>query len=564
MDAAYVVFEKKARRYTVNLFGQTFVGCLQPKITVKELLDALFSTWDIETVKRLDFCLLVEGSSTPIPEDTKVSKLIAPKTAPKYVIGCILNAVVNAPGLGGGKTFNWVFALSEMMAQVTQRITSNLRGDLASFFIQVEGATVKLADFIRPLTSVTLGEFLATSPNDLKLDTSQPISPPVAVNEILGEKAQVLSETSKKLRKVASETVRMSRDLPKVKKKEMSAPSPAPEIQDIKKMEEMDEEQVSEGEKYAPPPPKSLGESRPPSPPGWARPAAASSQPPSPPAGIAMPSSEAKEASFLGADDLSLARAIPEKAGVPVVIPPTKYTVNMGMEYYSVMMEKTPYLFYVHLSQKELKIETEEGKVVYQTTFTFVAKKEEPPVLELKVYGEGFEVHPLSGKVIVMKEAVNPPLIIFSVMPVPLKPKVEDSSEGGKKRKKRKKGLDERHLHVMVTYEGDTVNHTVLGVTVQPKHYQIKLGPFHINVSKPVAMLISVATSAAASYSIITGVMKTTESPSLTDAVANVAPGMAFWVAIIMYFVALAKAIKPLKQTWQSAFAAGKLPGMMK
>ena len=57
------------------------------------------------------------------------------------------------------------------------------------------------------------------------------------------------------------------------------------------------------------------------------------------------------------------------------------------------MMEQQSYLFYVYFSFKELIIKDEEGKTVYKTKFTIVTTKEEPPILDLRIEGEGFEVH---------------------------------------------------------------------------------------------------------------------------------------------------------------------------
>ncbi len=557
MDIAQVVFDKKARRYTVNLFGQTFVGLYQPSLKTSELLDTLFSAWSITTVQRSDFCLMAIGSKIPIPDGTKISKLVAPKKVPVYFIGCNMNAVISSPNLGGQKPFKWVIPLGKTMDSVATTISSFFGVDITSFLIEVEGTTVNLNDFIRPLTSITLGEFLATSSNSLKLTTSQAINPPLPTIEPVAKEEKPKREKIPK----ASKGARPSTPPPGIAstyKKQVSSETKskvgAPPKAKYEKMEEM----------------QSTKRDNQPSPPSLAQAPPAADMPrpelsqlsiksfPAPP----VEKMKANEADL--GEKLNLTGAGSGGEAAPSPAPPTKYTMNMGMEYYPVMMEKTSYLFYIHLSQKELKIETSEGKVVYETTFTFVAKKEEPPVLELRVFGEGFEVHPISGKVTVMKDAINPPLIIFSVMPVPLKSMAEEGADGGKKKKQKKKGPDQRHLHVTVTYEGDTVNHTVLGVTVQPKHYQIKLGPITLNVSKPVAMLISVAISVAASYSVIMGVMKTNAAPSVPAALENIAPGAASWVAIAMYFVALAKAIKPLKKTWESAFAAGKLPGMMK
>jgi len=99
---------------------------------------------------------------------------------------------------------------------------------------------------------------------------------------------------------------------------------------------------------------------------------------------------------------------------------PTTYNINMGFQYYSVMMEQKSYLFYVYFSHEELKIMDEEGKTIYKTTFTITTLKKEPPILDLRIEGEGFEVHPLTGKVEVKKDAVNPPVMIFSVLPIKL------------------------------------------------------------------------------------------------------------------------------------------------
>ena len=66
----------------------------------------------------------------------------------------------------------------------------------------------------------------------------------------------------------------------------------------------------------------------------------------------------------------------------------TTYDINMGLQYYSVMMEQSSYLFYVYLSHKELKIVDEEGKTVFETSFQIVTTKKEPPIVDLKVKGE--------------------------------------------------------------------------------------------------------------------------------------------------------------------------------
>ncbi len=561
MDLAQVVFEKKARRYTVNLFGQTFVGFIQPKMTVRDMFDSLYDAWGIHTVPRSSFCLLATGINAMIPEDKNVDKLLAPKQ-PKYVIGCTIISNIIAPDLGKETPVRQVFSLSEVMGNVMQKILSGLGLDVASCSIQAEGRKMNLNDFIQPRASISLGEFLASASNTLSLTSSEPI--PILARQLEEEASQARMIASKPVGK----KMQAKADVNVNKKAKSRVPDSAPQgpahqapgavsqLRSLDKAAELkisppsdadfsehaDDESGSEANQKEP-------QNVPTHPAPMAGPPAASATP------FPAPLSTSDGERFEAVDrEKSRSKSLP--------VPPTKYTMNMGMEYYSVMMEKTSYLFYIHLSQKELKIETAEGKTVFQTTFTFVAKKEEPPILDLRVYGEGFEVHPFSGRVTVLKDAINPPLIIFSVMPVPLKPKTEEGT--GMNKPKNQKGPDERNLHVMVTYEGDVVNHTVLGVMIQPKHYQIKLGPIRINVSKPIAMLISVITSIAASYSVISGILNATASPTVEQAVGSIAPGLVSWIAIIMYFVALIKAIKPLKNTWTAAFAAGKLPGMMK
>ncbi|MEJ2276961.1 MAG: hypothetical protein P8Y70_04315 [Candidatus Lokiarchaeota archaeon] len=96
------------------------------------------------------------------------------------------------------------------------------------------------------------------------------------------------------------------------------------------------------------------------------------------------------------------------------------YNINMVLQYYSIMMERRSYLLYVYFSHEELKIIDEEGKIIFRTTIKIETLKKEPPILNLKIEGKGFEVHPLNGRVIVKKDAINPPVMIFSIMPLKL------------------------------------------------------------------------------------------------------------------------------------------------
>ncbi|NVM17696.1 MAG: hypothetical protein HWN80_08265 [Candidatus Lokiarchaeota archaeon] len=218
---------------------------------------------------------------------------------------------------------------------------------------------------------------------------------------------------------------------------------------------------------------------------------------------------------------------------------PTVYEINMGLQYYSVMMEKSSYLFYVYLSHKELKIVDEEGKTVFQTSFTIVTTKKEPPIVNLKVEGEGFEVHPLYGKVEIKKDAINPPVMIFSVLPVKKKSRT----------KKEKKVSERRYLHVYIEYEDNVINHSVLSIVVQPKHFRLDIGPFHLNLSKKAAAVISLLSIIIAVGSLIFTIFSFDPQSTIFDVVGNFAPGLGSLIFIAIFLITLFKeGIYPLKE----------------
>ncbi|MFW9822785.1 MAG: hypothetical protein ACFFE4_07620 [Candidatus Thorarchaeota archaeon] len=217
---------------------------------------------------------------------------------------------------------------------------------------------------------------------------------------------------------------------------------------------------------------------------------------------------------------------------------PTVYNINMGLQYYSVMMEQRSYLFYVYFSHKELKIVDEEGKTIYETTIKIVTTKEEPPILDLKIEGEGFEVHPIFGKVEVDKDAVNPPVMIFSIMPT--------KSE---KKKKKKKEFERRYLHVYIDFEGNSINHTILSIIVQPKYFRLDIGPLHFNLSKKAALIISFVSIFIAVGSLIYMLLSIDPSSTFIDLISNFAPGLGSIVFIAIFLITLFKeGIYPLKE----------------
>ncbi|MHA1105165.1 MAG: hypothetical protein ACTSPN_05525, partial [Promethearchaeota archaeon] len=221
-------------------------------------------------------------------------------------------------------------------------------------------------------------------------------------------------------------------------------------------------------------------------------------------------------------------------------VKPSVYEINMGLQYYSVMMEKTSYLFYIYLSHKELKIIDEEGKTIFETSFIIKTTKKEPPVLNIKVEGEGFEVHPLFGRVEVKKNAINPPVMIFSVLPIKKKEK---------RTKKERKESERRHLHVYVEFEEKTINHSILSIIVQPKTFHVDIGPLHLDVSKKTAMIISFISIIIAVSSLIYTLFAIDPSSTAVDVVTNFAPGLGSIIFIGLFLYTLLKeGIFPLKQ----------------
>jgi len=230
------------------------------------------------------------------------------------------------------------------------------------------------------------------------------------------------------------------------------------------------------------------------------------------------------------------------------------YDINMGFQYYSVMMEQRSYLFYVFFSHKELKIVDEEGKIIYETSIQIITTKKEPPILDLKIEGAGFEVHPLSGKVEVKKEAVNPPVMIFSILPIKNKNRTKALKKEGER----------RFLNIYVTFENKVISHTVLSVIVQPKHFHLDLGPLHLDISKNVAILVSFISILITTISVIYSIFSFDVSSAAVDVITGFVPGMASFIFVATYLISLAKGIYPLKQKWSSLLNFDKASPIMK
>ena len=348
--------------------------------------------------------------------------------------------------------------------------------------------------------------------------TGTPISEKTPLKKLTLISKKQAEEPKKEKKKEIIEDQKEKRDYSKAKKKgkRLAAPKPQAKAMDYEEEEEPMLDEIREEIKES----RMMPAATPPPPPG------APSQPPvlkTPVSSVAdLPDAFDKEE---------------EKKVKPIT---TTYNINMGLQYYSVMMEQTSYLFYVYLSHKELKIVDEEGKTVFETSFTITTTKKEPPVLNMRVEGEGFEVHPLFGKVVVKKDAINPPVMIFSVLPVKKKEK---------RTKKEKKEGERRHLHVYVEFEENVINHSILSVIVQPKHFHLDIGPLHLDVSKRTAMIISFVSILIAVVSLIYTIFSWDASSTAVDIVSNFAPGMGSILFIGVFLYTLFKeGLYPIKE----------------
>ncbi|MHA2180276.1 MAG: hypothetical protein ACXAAH_02500 [Promethearchaeota archaeon] len=295
-------------------------------------------------------------------------------------------------------------------------------------------------------------------------------------------------EREKQVRKEKKESVKM-------KKRSMPPPSPAPGAGPMRKPAELAE---SKSAPAAPPPPSDA---------------------------------------YAGARATEPAK--PTISTSEVEIPqPTVYDINMGLQYYSVMMEQRSYLFYVYFSHEELKIVDEEGKTIYKTTVQVVTTKKEPPVLDLKIEGEEFEVHPIFGKVEVKKDFVNPPVMIFSLMPLK-----------SVKKKRKKKEMERRFLNVYIEFEEKVISHTILSIIVQPKFFRLDIGPLHLNLSKKTAIIISFISILIAGISLVYMLLSVDPSSTFTDYLSGLAPGLGSIIFIVIFLYTLLKeGIYPLKE----------------
>lgn len=267
--------------------------------------------------------------------------------------------------------------------------------------------------------------------------------------------------------------------------------------------------------------------------------------PPSSPAGPSLPIPTTSYESFM-----------PMGASMPPPTPKEKvHDINMGLQYYAVMMEQQTYLFYVYLSHKELVIEDEEGKTVYETTFQIVTTKEEPPQLDLRIEGDGFEIHPIKCTMVVDENAVSQPVMIFSITAL---------APANMPEKQRKKGY-RRYLHIFIDFEGKNVSHTILAAIIQTKHISLKLGPIDLNLSKIQAMGICLLSISISLISFLYTLLRMDFSALAAGGSEGIIPGAGSLVFLASFMMTiLKKGVFPIKKKVAGMIDFTKTAGMMK
>ena len=356
----------------------------------------------------------------------------------------------------------------------------------------------------------------------------------------------------KKRAKMRTSEIDLLENVKMLKDEKVMAPAEK-EVMETAKMDEFVVESLEEEieEEMAPPPPPAAGAAPPKKAKALRKPMAP--PPPGGPPSAAPTTSEAGGEGIgtlrdellteLGSlEEMKKSEAADDTTILGVVEPAKQYeyNINMGLQYYSVMMEKKSYLFYVYFSHQELRIADEEGKTVYTTTVKLVTKKKEPPVMDLRIEGEGFEVHPLSGKVEVKKDAVNPPVMIFSIMPL--------KSD----RLKKIKESERRFINVYIDFEDKTISHTILSVIVQPKHFRMNLGPIHFNMNKGTAIAVSII-SIAISVLLLLYSLLTLDVTEITgaDIITGIVPQISSFLFVGFFLYTLIQGVYPIKRQFE-------------
>jgi len=108
---------------------------------------------------------------------------------------------------------------------------------------------------------------------------------------------------------------------------------------------------------------------------------------------------------------------------------------------------------------------------------------------------------------------------------------------------------ERRYLHVYIEFEENIINHSVLSIIVQPKHFRLDIGPFHLNISKKAAVVISFLSVLVAVASLVYTLFSLDPTSTAVDIMGNFAPGLGSIVFIAIFLITLFKeGIYPLKE----------------
>jgi len=120
------------------------------------------------------------------------------------------------------------------------------------------------------------------------------------------------------------------------------------------------------------------------------------------------------------------------------------------------------------------------------------------------------------------------------------------------KPEKDKEHTDTRFLHVLIDFEDKIINHTVLAIIVQPKHFHLDLGPIHIDIGKTTATFISLISLAWVVISVIYSLISIDLSSTLFNVVGGFAPSLISILFVVIFFYTLIKGVYPLKRMWSN------------
>jgi hypothetical protein len=535
-----ISYNKSTKIFSVKIFDIEFISLYKKNTKIGKILDDFHAFLGDLSLARDDFFLLKMRDLKPVSEKKKIHQLIS-TNQDKFIIGIKFTFRILTGKIGRPREHQYILPFKTDFKEIFQKLKSDLGIDNKTFEsieIFVNEKRISHEIFFEKIVGNLLEEVISEYGNvfELKIEDS-----------LLSEEKPIISE-------LATEIQRFDRAIPTLAKS---------------KDEELEEELYAYDKRIYEKKEREKTKEEPPSPPKGPSPSPSMAPPPpeaEPMFEEAYKRREAKKdlkRSKPEAGKLlsALRDTTPEKPArleeiegeaeleSPPIPTPIRYDINMGLQYYSVMMEQCSYLFYVYFSHEELKIEDEEGKVIYETKFTIETIKKEPPILDIKVGGDGFEVHPLIGKIVVNKDAINPPVMIFSVLPL---------KSDKKKTSKEKKQGEKRFLHLLIDFENKTICHEVLAITVQPKHFHLDLGPIHIDIGKTSATFISIISLSWAIISVVYSIFSIDLSSTLFNIVGGFAPSLVSILFVIIFFYTLIKGVYPLKKMVSSSLNFGK------